>query len=246
MMAPAQNDPPRAGTIWAIDLHESRPQPEPLIPVEFGQLGPASLDLLVGAASGSPTDEILHRFDAGSRCYAARVDGRLASYGWVSFREESVGELNLRVRLLPGEAYIWDCFTLPEYRRQGLYSALLGYILSHLEEGSVCRTWIGTDTDNIASQRGIARAGFRHVADLVLAPVRAMRLIWVQGMPGIPEPVVAEARRAFLDHSDAVWPRAAELLRKTGQPDAQPPDQITGPEPPSRPDEAASHTVPRS
>ena len=53
----------------------------------------------------------------------------LAAYGWVSFGEEFVGELGLHLKLLPGEAYIWDCVTVPAFRQKHLYSALLGYIL---------------------------------------------------------------------------------------------------------------------
>lgn len=213
MMASAQNDPRRAGTIWAIHLHQSRPQPEPRLSVEFCQLEASSLDALAPIMQDVPPREILRRFGAGSRCYAARVNGNVASYGWVSFQEEYVGELNLRLRLARGEAYIWDCFTLPAYRHQGLYSSLLAHILSELEADSVCRVWIGADADNVISQRGIGRAGFRAVADMVLARVLGIRLVWVQGRPDVPEPIVAEARRVFLDNRDSAWLKAVELLK---------------------------------
>jgi hypothetical protein len=58
-------------------------------------------------------------------------------------------------------------------------------------------------------KQGIARAGFQNVADLVVARVRAMRQVWVQGQPGVPDAVVAEARRAFLNDREAVWRSAA-------------------------------------
>lgn len=212
-MASAQNDPRHAGIIWATDLYQPRPALAPAVPTDFRQLGPASAELLTSAMKAPAVQEVLRRFRSGGRCYTAWVDGHLAGYGWVSFKEEYVGEFNLRVRLLPGEAYIWDCFTLPAFRRLGLYSALLSQVLCDLEAGPVCRVWIGTDADNIASQRGIARAGFRAVADMVLARVLAMRLVWVQGRPGMPDGAVAEARRAFLDNRDAVWLKAMQLLK---------------------------------
>lgn len=215
MMASAQNDPRRAGIIWGIDLHGSRPSPRPVIPVTYRKVGPDSADLIAQTMGAPSPPEILSRFEAGSHCYTAWVGGQLASYGWVSFRAEYVGEFNLRLRLIPGEAYIWDCFTLPAYRRQGLYSALLAHILSDLETSPVCRVWIGADSDNLASQRGIERAGFRAAAEIVLARVLAMRLVWVQGRPGVPEAIVAEARRAFLDNRDSVWLKAIEMLRDT-------------------------------
>ena len=215
MMASAQNDPRRAGTIWAIDLHESRPKPQPRLPVEFSEIGLDAMDELAGVMSSTPVGDIQRRLEAGSRCYAARVNGNIASYGWVSFKEEYVGELKLRLRLLLGEAYIWDCFTLPAYRQQGLYSALLAYNLSALEADSVCRVWIGADAENIVSQRGIERAGFWHVADMVLARALAIRQVWLQGTPGAPEPLVSEARRVFLDNRDAAWLKAMERSNNT-------------------------------
>ena len=131
----------------------------------------------------------------------------------MSFNEEYVGELNLRLTLLPGEAYIWDCATLPAFRRNYLYGALLVYILGELRSENLCRVWIGADFDNVASQRGIARAGFQQVADLVVARVLALRSVWVQGRPNVPDGLVAEARRAFLNNRDKVWLAAVEELR---------------------------------
>jgi hypothetical protein len=140
------------------------------------------------------------------------VADKLAAYGWVSFNEEHIGELNLRLTLLPGEAYIWDCATLPVYRQNYLYSALLVYILEELRTEGLCRVWIGADVENVASQRGIARAGFRLVADLLIARVLTLRSVWMQGGPDVPEDLVAEARRAFLNSRERVWQAAAEEL----------------------------------
>lgn len=216
MMASAVNDPRRAGVIWAVNLDEPMPAVVPLIPVHFSCIGPDSVDAL--AEAGGAKDEIVNRFEAGKRCYAAWVGQQVAAYGWVSLDNEFIGEFNLCVHLLPGEAYIWDCLTVPVYRRQGLYSALLIYIRQELQRDGLCRAWIGADLDNSGSQRGIAHAGFHAIADMVLARVLAMRLVWVQGRDGVHPGAVAEARRAFLDNRDTVWLKAFELVRNTSQP----------------------------
>jgi hypothetical protein len=159
--------------------------------------------------------ELLNRFNTGRRCYTAWVGDTLAAYGWVSFDEEYIGELNLRVRLLPGEVYIWDCATAPLFRRNRLYSALLSFIIGELCTEQLCRAWIGADLANKPSQQGIARAGFHHVADLVVARVLAMRqVVWVQGQPDVPDQLVAEARRAFLNDRDKVWLNASSSAMK--------------------------------
>jgi hypothetical protein len=164
-----------------------------------------SLSALGSSLADTTLAEFNKRLASGRHCYAAWVDSQLAAYGWASFHEEHIGELNLRVKLLAGEAYVWDCVTLPAYREKHLYSALLAYILGELRALQYCRAWIGADLENVVSQKGMARAGFHHVADLVIRRVLAKRQAWVVGLPGVPESIVAEARRVFLNDRDKVW-----------------------------------------
>ena len=205
MMVSAENDPRKAGTIWVLDLDEPVSIARPLIEATFCRVGAEYAPVLAEAMHANSPAEVLKRFESGRRCFTAQVDGKLAAYGWVSVEEEIIGELNLLVRLLPGETYIWDCATLPDFRQKHLYSGLLSYILGELRAESLCRVWIGADIENTASQRGMARAGFHHAANLVIERVFAMRMVWVQGQPGIPENVVEEARRAFIGNRDKVW-----------------------------------------
>jgi ribosomal protein S18 acetylase RimI-like enzyme len=211
-MASEGQDPRKAGTIWVLDLAEPVEMVPPGLPARFGPVGADALTELAQAMNADPV-EVGLRFETGRRCYAARVAGALAAYGWVSFHEELVGELRLRVRLLPGEAYIWDCATLPEYRQKHLFSALLGFMLAELRAAGYRRAWIGANLENTISQRGMERAGFQHIADLVLNRVVGPRLAWVQGLPGVPEELVSEARRVFLDNRDQVWLNATLIRR---------------------------------
>ena len=204
-MVSADGDPRRPGTLWVLTLDQPPPTVTPRLPAAFARVGPEAAEVLAGAMGFADPATVLQRFEAGRRCYAARVEGTLAAYGWVSFNEEYIGELRLRIRLAPGEAYIWDCVTMPAYRGQRLYTALLAHIGGELWAERLCRLWIGVDTENVPSQNGVARAGFLPVADLVVARALAMRLVWVQGRPGVPEPLVADARRALLGDRDEVW-----------------------------------------
>jgi predicted acetyltransferase len=208
MMVSAENDPRRAGTIWMINLDEPTPVITPLVPTTFCRVGAESVSVLASVMGAGSSAEILKRFETRRRCYAAWVEGKLAAYGWVSPEEEFIGELNLRIKLIPGEVYVWDCFTVPTFRQYHLYSALLTYIIAELRAEQLCRVWIGADLNNIASQRGIARAGFHYIADLVIERVLALRFAWAQGRPDVPNHLVTEARRAFLDNREKVWLKA--------------------------------------
>lgn len=213
MMSSADSDPRKAGMIWVMDLHDPSPAVAPAIPAAFRQLGPEALPILAEIMGPGSSAEIAKRFAMGRRCYSAWVGEQLAAYGWVSFQEEYIGELNLMLHLHPNEAYIWDCVTVPAFRNHHFYSALLSYIIGELRREPLDRVWIGANLDNVPSQKGIARAGFRAVAELAIARVLAMRLVEVIGMPDVPESLVADARRVFLDDRDKVWLSAIKEIR---------------------------------
>ena len=205
MMASAEPDSRPVGTIWTLDPAKSTPLITPRIPAAFSRVEPQAASELEAAMGPAALTEVRGRFRAGRRCYVARVDGQIAAYGWVSFDEEFVGELNLRLKLLPDEAYIWNCVTLPNFRQRYLYSALLTYIVGELHKDHVSRVWIGADTENVASQKGIARAGFTYVADLVVTRVKTLRHIGIQRRPNVSAELVAQARRVFLNDREKVW-----------------------------------------
>ncbi len=209
-MTSGESDPRKAGTIWLLEMNEPAPVIEPGCAVTFHRAGLNALSALANAIGPGSTDEVERRLATGRRCYAAWIDKQLAGYAWVSFDEEFVGELNLWIHLQPGEAYIWDCATLPGFRNLHIYSAILAYVTSELRREGYQRIWIGANQDNLPSQRGIARAGFKAIADVIIARVLAMRMVWVIGHPEIPENLVTEARRVYLDNRDRVWLTALE------------------------------------
>jgi RimJ/RimL family protein N-acetyltransferase len=205
MLVSAEDDPRGSGTIWTMELAAPAPEVSTRLPATFRRAGPETLSQLAGASEGVPAEMFRKRFDTDRRCYGAWIDGQLAAYGWISLEEEWIGELRLRLRLGPGEAYIWDCFTAPPFRQRYLYTALLTHIVTELRMERLKRVWIGTNAENLASQRGIARAGFQPVAHISVERALAVRMVWVQGLPGVPENLVAAARRVFLSDRERVW-----------------------------------------
>jgi len=190
------------GILWMLKLDRFPPTaPEPLITATFMRVGPEVARELAGAMGLDDAVMVLQRFATGRHCYIARVEGKLVTYGWVTFDEEGIGEIGLRIRLKAGEAYIWDCATLPVYRGLRLYPALLVHMLGELHAAGLRRVWIGTDADNLPSQSGVARVGFLPVADVMLTHALALRRPWVRGRPGVPEQDVMDARYALLGDS---------------------------------------------
>lgn len=206
MTQPTEADAQPQGTLWMLDLDQPLPVgPVLQVPVVFMRVGPEAAQELAQAMDLDDPAVVLQRFDNGRHCYVGRIGGTLATYGWVTFDEEDIGELSLSIRLKAGEAYIWNCATLPAHRGQRLYPALLAHIVGELHHQGLHRVWIGTDTDNLPSQSGMALAGFQPIGDIVISRILTMRRAWMRGRPGAPAQLVTDARHALLGERDEVW-----------------------------------------
>lgn len=187
------------GTFWVFNLDWPLPLDlEPVGSSTFARINVESVPALAQVMGFADPTEVFKRLADERRCYAILSAGTLAAYGWVNFNEAYIGELNLQLRLEPGEAYIWDCATLPAFRRRHFYTALLIHILRELRAEGLCRVWIGADADNAISLRGIARTGFMWVSELYIDPSGAKRL---RGRPSVTEVLVDTTRRILLNES---------------------------------------------
>jgi GNAT superfamily N-acetyltransferase len=65
----------------------------------------------------------------------------------------------------PGNRYLMDFYTLPAWRGRGIYPRLLQAILAR-ESAEAKRFWILHHRGNVASARGIEKAGFGRVAEI--------------------------------------------------------------------------------
>ena len=195
------NDTQHVGILWMLKLDATLfTRPISLIPgvaTTFQRIGPEAALSLSQAMRLQDPAVVQHRFALGRRCYAGLIEGKIAVYGWVTFDEERIGEIGLSIHMQAGEAYIWDCATLPAYRGQLLYPALLAYIVSELRAAGLCRVWIGADTDNMASQQGTALAGFQPAIDFLVDSSPGINRPWLNGRPGIPEQLVMDVHQAL-------------------------------------------------
>jgi len=119
--------------------------------------------------------EARERIERGHRAYVALVDDAPVGWGWSAAREASIGELWLRLRMPPGNRYLWGFETAPEWRGRGVYPRLLQCILRY-EAAEAERFWIGHEPGNAASARGILKAEFEHLGEIMILPGGEMLL----------------------------------------------------------------------
>ena len=97
------------------------------------------------------------RLDGRRVCYVARVDGRVAHRSWL--------HLDTVLPSLFGFAaapVVGDCATDPAFRGLHLYPHVLAHIVADVRaRGMATEVHVLVSPDNVASIRGIERAGFR-------------------------------------------------------------------------------------
>ena len=186
------------GTLWVREANGNDAlSVQPNVRAILGEAHPEAADALARAMGASGVATVIERFSEGRRCFVAQVNGAIASYAWVSRGVERIGELERSFRMAPEEAYIWDCATLPPYRSQRLYCALLSHLASHLFRDGITRLWIGASASNSYSIRGFATAGFQHVLDLTYLRVLGIHHLWIRPDSAISAALVKRARVAM-------------------------------------------------
>jgi hypothetical protein len=145
----------------------------PALPVGFSAVrvrgaDPGAVDLAraaMRAVADDGEEHVRERFALGHELFGWQGNGEsIACFGWVCFRQRTVGLERLRDS--PGRAFIYNCHTLPAFRGRGLYTALLRYIRSTLAGERFNHFIIDVNRRNLVSRRGIERAGFQPVASL--------------------------------------------------------------------------------
>jgi ribosomal protein S18 acetylase RimI-like enzyme len=154
---------------------------------------------------GCSLREVEERLERGTRCFTASIDGELAAYGWVTPGSEWIGELERQIGLGPDEAYIWDCVTLPAYRRRGLYSGLLRLMVATLTQEGFRRIWIGAALSNRPSIRGFVNSGFRPALRVVYLRVGSISCLYHRRFRGAPQPIAEDAVRVLAAPEERRW-----------------------------------------
>jgi hypothetical protein len=88
---------------------------------------------------------------------------RLAHVAWLVTADQNAARMrSVRLlRLRPGEAEITGCFTPPDFRGRGVYAVSIHQLFSVARARGVSRIFMVTRIENVASRRGIAKAGLR-------------------------------------------------------------------------------------
>ena len=125
-------------------------------------------DLLVYTESNPWTtrrdllSEALKRFSAGETLYSIIKKGILVHYGWMTNggEEHRFTEVDMTFNSPPASIILYDFYTEPQFRRQGLYQRNMKQMILDACEMGAKEIYIGVRPDNLVSRRTIEKVGF--------------------------------------------------------------------------------------
>lgn len=116
------------------------------------------------------------RIEDGYSLFSVFEENIPVSFAWSKTNNEHyIGEINKTLFFKEKINCIIDCVTIKEYRGKGYYSGLINYIVANSDSASL----IYANDKNIASNKGIIKAGFKKEA----AIFRILRVVFLKTNP---------------------------------------------------------------
>jgi GNAT superfamily N-acetyltransferase len=170
-----------------------RPPPNPSS-ARVAEADSASLPVIAGAM-GSDDDLARKRLARGCRCFGAWIGHDLAGYGWLSTGPEWIGELELEIAPDPGDGYVWNCATVPAYRRRGVFRSMLAGMIAQAREDGLRRIWIGSVA--IPAEKAVGPSGFAPALVFSTTAIAGLRLMRIASAPTADAALAADALRVL-------------------------------------------------
>jgi GNAT superfamily N-acetyltransferase len=144
---------------------------------------------------GPEGDLVDLRLGRGCRAFVGCTGGEVVGFGWLSIGAEWIGELGLEIRPPVGEAYLWNCVTLPAHRYRGYFRALLEQVVAVARAEGLSRLWIGAVDGGAES--AVTATGFAPVLYLRALTLGGVRWIAVRRSEGVDPTLLTTAMSAL-------------------------------------------------
>jgi hypothetical protein len=197
----------RRGVLWSANLKRRNTSVfRASIKAEFTEIDSGEIaDLTAAAGQMDPIspEAIARRFALGRRCFAMRNGDVVAAYGWLTPGPEWVGELERELQVVSGEGYVWDCATVPQFRRKRLFGSLVGHMTESLRREGLERLWIIAVITAPPIDQGLYAAGFQPAMGLTYGRLLARRVLFIRPLRGATASLRPAASRLLRSEKDS-------------------------------------------
>lgn len=115
------------------------------------------------------------RFKLGHLCFGAKTDGKYVHLKWVAFNESYISEIDRTIQISPTEAYLYDSYTLPEYRGLGLTSAVMKKTVRYLSDMGIKKIYAIVRHDNYPMLRVKEKEGARKIGTILYTKILGIK-----------------------------------------------------------------------
>lgn len=121
------------------------------------------------------------RYELGDLCFGAFLDGKYAHLKWVAFNKSYISEIDSNIRLSPDSVYLYDGYTLPEYRGLGLTTTVLDKTFQFLKEIGIKKTYTLIHHDNFPILKAKAREKARKIGTVTYIKIFNLKTLRLKG-----------------------------------------------------------------
>jgi hypothetical protein len=183
-------------------LLDAPPPPvRPDVPLAISELQPAAIGDYLALRPGADPAEIRSRLEQGQHCWIARHQGTLIHAIWTATGRVRIHYLDCEIQFAPGEAYIYESFTAPGFRRLNISLARSEVMVRHLMERSFTRLLALVMPENPAGINVTLRAGYQRAGQIGRLKLGPWRRDFCRLAPGVAplicKPCDSPGSRAF-------------------------------------------------
>jgi SAM-dependent methyltransferase/RimJ/RimL family protein N-acetyltransferase len=192
-----------------MELHLDQPvlPVSPRVPVAISLLGWDQVDEYCSFRPEADPAQVYQRMDAGRRCFVARHEERIVHACWTADKEARVDYLDREIQLAPGEAYIYESFTSPDFRGQNIAPARLAWMAQYYKDAGYRRLVAIIMPGNVAAFRPPEKVGFRPIGLMGYVKLGPWRHDFCRLKRGVVPPGGSPT-----GHGSAYWDRVAREM----------------------------------
>jgi len=151
--------------VYQLDPAALPPAPACSGDIQFRLNCPEAIRILSGAGreydlTENHRQEMPQQLAGGELLVSGWHDDKLVFYGWAQFRQRRLARLT-SIPIGRDHAFIYRCFTHPDFRGRGAYPGALHFLCRSLAARGCTRVFIDHHVRNVSSAKGIRRAGFQ-------------------------------------------------------------------------------------
>lgn len=143
--------------------------------LEFVKLAATDADEYATFQRLTSAETFRKRLTESQHCYAARLDGRLATSMWFGTDSVWIDFLGRALTLEPDQIYVFDTHTAPEYRGRRLQTWIRAWVYKDAYERGYRRAVAVVAPENRSSIRSVLRAGYRRTGMLYYINAGALK-----------------------------------------------------------------------